>query len=106
MSGPGSAPPTSASSPALGSAGDPPADDLDSIASKWKELAKSDQGNVLPSLLSLTEGGRHSPTVKLRDEKAMVALNFLDKVGFSFTMAKEWPGINPMLCHPPAFYRQ
>ena len=71
---PGSTPPTSAPSPVPDSASDPPTGDLDSIATQWKELAESDQGDVISSRLSRTKGDRLSLTVKLRDEKAVIAL--------------------------------
>ena len=103
---PGSTPPTSASSPAPGSASDPLVDDLNSIVTQCQELMKSDQGSpdFLPVLSRLTREAKLSTTVKLRGENARIALEALDEAGFSFTMAKKRPGINPILYRPPAFY--
>ena len=62
---------------------------VDPIASEWQRLASMDRQSpdYLPSLSTLIVGGNQSPTTKLRDENARIALSALDEVGHPFTVA-------------------
>ena len=76
---------------------------VDPIASKWQQLASTDQQSpdFLPLLSSLTTGANRSLTIRLRGDDAKIALGALDEVSFPPVAVGERSDSNLCCTIPP-----
>jgi len=78
---------------------------VDPIASKWQQLASTDQQfpDFLPLLSFLIAGDNRSLTTRLRSNDAKIALGALDEVEFPPIAARERPNNDLRCTIPPDF---